>query len=89
MNEHEYRRMIFEAAQGVNAVNRYIEHRLTLADVIEEQGFIDAAAEMRETWHEVWAALAGEPREILAEELHNSMLPLTSDEMDLVPSASS
>jgi len=76
MSEDEYRRMVTDAAQGIESINRYVEHRLTLADCLEEDGFIDAAAEMRAVYMDVWTALAGSPQRDTQEELHDISQPV-------------
>ena len=83
MTEESYRRMVLDAATGLEALNRFTEHRMALADFMEEHGdgLEEVAAGIRADWGAVWSCLAGAPRADIAEELHDLMQPYPADDM--------
>jgi len=82
MTDAEFRSVVFDATRGLDALNRFIETRFEIADVMEADGMPEAAEEVREVWTEVWSVLSDAPRRALMAELHDIMEPIAFDECD-------
>ena len=80
MDDGQYHRLVLEAAQGLHALNNFIETRFTLADKLEADGDQAEAEACRAVWTEVWSTLADAPQRSIAAELHDLMAPPVPDE---------
>lgn len=82
MSDDEFRRVVLDAATGINSLNRFIETRFEMADEFEARDPDSAAAaeEMRATWTHVWEVLGGAPQRAIWAELHDILCPQAADD---------
>ena len=82
MNDIAFRRIVHEAASGLDALNAFIETRFDMADALEEVGGEEAASEVRAVWTPLWSALSSPIlRRALLAELHDILDPTPADDM--------
>lgn len=79
------RRLLREAAAGVDALNAWVEHTLAKAEDAEAIGDEMLSSEMRACATSVWSVLNGAPSALIAAELHESMQPSHGALLDPLP----
>lgn len=79
------RRMLREAAAGIDALNTWIQDVFERADEAEAAGDELLAIEMRGTVTEFWSLMNGAPAGAIACELHEAMSPTHAPFLDPVP----